>query len=106
MVSAFSRAMWSVTSVRITITRDEIEVLAIFGRVDPNCDQFDFVFEGLKERVYVDRYETWIEDVYKVVTYKRTGDEFYRQHDLLKQKKTRWMTREERKKLVRKPVGG
>jgi len=81
---------------------DEIEVLAVFGRVDPNVDLFNFVIDGLKDRVYIDRYETWIEDTLRLVTYERKGDEFYRQYDLLKKKRERWITREERKKLVRK----
>ena len=86
---------------------DKIEVLAVFGKVDPNVDTFQFVVDGLKDRVYVDKYQTWVQDDLRLFTYGRPGDEFYRQHDLLKAEKfARWITREERKKLTRKPIGG
>ncbi len=66
------------------------QVLVVFGRVDANVDRFSFQVEGLRDRVYQDQYQWWVEDSILQVDFDRLGDEFGRQHDLLRFKGKRW----------------
>jgi len=75
--------------------------IASFGKIDPNVDDFYIHVQGLKDRVFVDRYKTYVEDMALTFTYVRPGDEFYRQFDLLRFKSRKWTTEKERAELRR-----
>lgn len=93
----------SLSESRGTIEDGEtVTVIASFGKIDPNVDEFYIHLQGLKDRVFVDKYKTWTEDLALTYTYTRKGDEFYRQLDLLKFKSRRWTTEKERQELRRR----
>ena len=65
-------------------------------------DKFFFHVHGLKDRVFVDSYKTWVEDVALTLHYERKGDEFYRQFDLLRFLKLQWTREKDREQLRRR----
>lgn len=79
-----------------------VRCIATFGRIDPQVDRFFAHMQGLKDRVFEDNYKTWVEDLALTLEYRRTGDEFYRQFDLLKFVRRSWTTEKDRKELVRR----
>lgn len=61
------------------------DVLANFGAIDPNADDFTVRVYGLWDPVYRDRLgRTWSENRVLVLTYKRSGDEYDRQLDAVR----------------------
>jgi hypothetical protein len=97
------RKLKSLNEARGTLGSDAtVECVATFGKVDPNVDTFKLDVLGLSDRVYSDKYKTWVEDRILTLTYLRRGDELYRQHDLLSFQKKEWRLRVPRQELRRK----
>jgi len=70
---------------------ESVEILVSLGRIDPNVDLLDVHVLGLSDRVYRDRGRTLVEDKALAIHVTRKGDEFTRQHDLLRMKGVRWV---------------
>ena len=78
-----------------------IELFVCFGKIDPNVDVLDIHVLGLADRVYRDKGKTYVEDKALVIHTARPGDEFVRQHDLLRVKTVKWKVLEPAKELKR-----
>lgn len=68
-----------------------IELFVSLGKIDPNVDLFRIHVLGLADRVYRDKGKTVVEDKALVFHVERNGDEFTRQHDLLRLKSAKWV---------------
>lgn len=81
---------------------NSVEFVVSFGKVDPNVDLFKISIHGLVDRVYGDQYKVWFEDKTLRLTYKRSGDEFYRPRDLLRLTKREWQVLAPRREVPRR----
>jgi len=78
-----------------------IDLFVCFGKIDPNVDVLDIHVLGLADRVFRDKGKTYVEDKALVLHVTRYGDEFTRQHDLLRLKSVKWKVLEQAKEIKR-----
>jgi len=79
-----------------------IDLLVSLGKIDPSVDVLDVHVLGLLDRVYRDRRKSLVEDRALVLHVTRNGDEFTRQHDLLRLERTTWATLAPAQEIKRK----
>lgn len=93
----------TLTDVRGSTLADgeSVDLIVTFGKIDPNVDRLDLHVLGLCDRVYRDKGRTLVEDKALVLQTSRPGDEYERQHDLLRIGKTQWVLLAPAKELRR-----